>query len=173
MTNTLLSPVDLARFQAKDSTWFLDAVAGTIQDHCGWHIAPSLAYTNVESRIGNKGIAWLPSLYVTSVEAVRICGQVVDPGDYIPHNAGWLEIARTATAFRGMTISVDFTHGYAATPLAVAEVGYELTATALEKASGVVTDLTRGPTRMTFKEFGVVLSDDQKDRLGPYTLVRV
>jgi hypothetical protein len=74
---------------------------------------------------------------------------------------------------RNAPVIVDFTHGYDTMPKAVAEVGFELTATVLEKASGVVTDMTRGPTRLTFKEFGAVLSDDQKDRLGPYTVRRV
>lgn len=173
MTNSLLAQPDFARFQAKDPEWFLDAVAETIVGQCGWHIAPSVVELDVESRVGNKGIVMLPSLFVTSVEALRLNGSVVDPALYTMHRAGFIEFSGFRKPPRNCTVSVDFTHGYATTPKAVAEVGFELAATALEKASGVVTDMTRGPTRLTFKEFGVVLSEDQKNRLGPFTLVRV
>lgn len=175
MTNTLLVPEDLAKFQAKNPEWFLDAVAETITDHTGWHVAPNLPFLNVESKIGNAGIIMLPSLYVTTVQELRIDGTVIDASCYSIHQAGWLRLHRQIGWYpkRNCVVSVDFTHGHTATPKAVAEVGYELTATVLEKASGVVTDMTRGPTQMSFKEFGVVLSPDQKYRLGPYTLARV
>lgn len=177
MTNTLLSLTDLGKFQTKDPQFFLDGVASTITDYCGWHIAPSLARTNVPAKIGNDGIIMLPSLYITSVQAVRIYGNVIDASAYTVHPHGWLTLhGLGATGFRNprnVPVSVDFTHGHTHTPNAVAEVGYELTATVLEKASGVVTDMTRGPTRLTFKEFGVVLSDSQQERLSPFRLRRV
>jgi hypothetical protein len=171
--NSLLTVGDLAKFQAKDQQWFLNAVASTITDHCGWHVAPVKQVTNVVRAVGNKGIIMLPSLHVISVEQLRLNGTVVNPALYVMNTHGWIEFTGFLKPPRNLSVSVDFTHGHAATPPAVAEVGMELTADVLEKASGVVTDLTRGPTEMKFKELGVVLSDDQKKRLGPYTIVRV
>ena len=173
VANQLLTPGDLAKFQANDTQWFLDAVASTIIEYCHWHIAPSLPRTNVQARVGNKGIVMLPSLHVTSVEALRLNGTVVDPSLYTLHTDGWLEFLGFLKPPRNCYVSVDFTHGYATTPHVVAEVGMELTATVLEKASGIVTSMTRGPTEMAFKEFGAVLSEDQMGRLNPFRLMRV
>src|SRR3954468_4040351 len=171
----LLSATDFAKFQAKDQDWFLGAVGDTIRDHCGWHIFPVLQTTNYLARVGNKGIIMLPTLNLVTVDALKLWdATVVDSLGYEPDPAGFITMQTFGwRRARGASVIVDFTHGYADMPKAVAEVGFELTATVLEKASGVVTDMTRGPTRMTFKEFGVVLSDDQKDRLGPYTVRRV
>lgn len=173
MTNTLLSQQDFGKFQSKDPEWFLDAVASTITNFCHWHIAPTLAKTNVVVRVEGKGIVLLPSLHVTSVQALRLNGNVVDPTLYQVHTEGWLEFRGFIKPPRNCSVSVDFTHGYTTTPKVVAEVGFELAATVLEKASGVVTDLTRGPTMMKFKEFGIVLSPGQEERLQPFRLRRV
>lgn len=173
MTNTLLSQSDFARFQAKDPDWFLDAVASTITDYCQWHIAPSQAYTNYVAPIGGKGIVLLPSLHLTSVEALRLNGNEVDPMLYDVNVEGFVQFNGFLKPPRNCSVSVDFTSGYDATPTTVAEVGYELAATVLEKAAGIVTDLTRGPTMMKFKEFGIVLSPGQELRLQPFRLRRV
>jgi hypothetical protein len=171
--NSLLSVDDFAKFQAKDQQWFLDAVASTIEEFCHWHIAPSVVRTNVVLPVGGKGIVLLPSLYVTSVEALRLNGNVVDPSFYTVHREGWIQFNGFLKPPRNCSVSVDFTHGYTTTPNVVSEVGFELAATVLEKASGVVTDLTRGPTMMKFKEFGIVLSPGQEQRLQPFRLRRV
>lgn len=173
MTNTLLTQQDFTKFQSKDPDWFLDAVAETITDHCQWNIAPPLAITDYVARVGGKGIVLLPSLHLVSVEALRLNGNVVDPTMYNVHVEGWVEFKGFLKPPRNCTVSVDFTSGYDETPKTVAEVGFELAATVLEKASGVVTDLTRGPTQMTFKEFGIVLSPGQEERLQPFRLRRV
>lgn len=177
MTNDLLASGDFAKFQSKDQEWFLDAVASTITDHCGWHVSPILSPTNVKARIGNKGIIMLPTLNIVSVERLSWRDNDIPADCYEVHPEGWIQqiapIGFGSRNHRNPYVTVDFTHGYDEVPQAIAEVGYELTATVLEKASGVVTDMTRGPTMMKFKEFGVVLSQDQKDRLGPHTLPRV
>lgn len=171
--NTLLTQEQFTRFQNKEPQWFLDAVAETITDYCHWHIAPVKAETNHVASVGGNGIVLLPSLHVVRVDALRLNGSVVDPTLYDVHEEGWIEFTGFLKPPRKLSVSVDFTHGYGTTPNAVAEVGFELAATVLEKASGIVTDLTRGPTVMKFKEFGVVLSENQEDRLNSYRLLRV
>jgi hypothetical protein len=171
----LLTPTDFARFQAKDQDWFLGAVGDTIRDFCGWHIFPVISTTGYHARIGNKGIIMLPTRNLLSVEQVVYQDPyALDASMFEVHPEGFLRYrAMLGRRGRNLEVVVDFTHGYEELPKPVAEVGFELTATVLEKPAGVVTDMTRGPSRMSFKEFGAVLSDDQKARLGPYTLVRV
>lgn len=171
----LLSPSDFALFQAKDPAWFLGAVGETIRDYCGWHIYPVISATGYHARIGNKGIIMLPTLNLVSVEQIVFDSPyVLSPSMFQVHSEGFVQyVAPLGRRGRNTEVVVDFTHGYEELPKPVAEVGFELTATVLEKPAGVVTDLTRGPTRMSFKELGAVLSDDQKARLGPYTLTRV
>lgn len=171
--NTLLTQEEFTRFQAKEPQWFLDAVAETITDYCHWHIAPEKVELDYVAAVGGNGIILLPSLHVTSVDELRLNGSVVDPALYDVHEEGWIEFTGFLKPPRRLSVRVDFTHGYETTPSSVAEVGFELAATVLEKASGIVTDLTRGPTVMKFKEFGVVLSDNQMDRLNSYRLLRV
>jgi hypothetical protein len=173
MTNTLLTQQDFTKFQTKDPDWFLDAVASTITDHCQWHIAPSLAITSYVAPVQGKGIVLLPSLYVTSVEELQISGTVIDPTAYTVHREGWVQFNGFLKPRRNLCATINFTSGYSATPKAVAEVGYELAATVLEKASGIVTELTRGPTQFKFKELGIVLSPAQEERLQPFRLRRI
>lgn len=176
MSQPLLNATDFAKFRSKDQDWFLGTVGQTIRDFCGWHIFPELAVTGYQTKIGNKGIIMLPTMNLVSVEQISIYTPqvVIDPTLFEMHEEGFIQyIAPLGRCGRGLTVTVDFTHGYTECPAPVAEVGYELTATALEKASGVATEIQRGPSSFKFKEFGVVLSDDQKRRLGPYTLTRV
>jgi hypothetical protein len=170
----LLNPVDFAKFQAKDQDWFLGAVGDTIRDYCGWHIAPEISVTDVPAIIGNHGIIMLPTLNLVSIEGFRLNGAELSPEVWQAYSGGYIEYYGYAgRRARGHEVWVDMTHGFTELPKAVAEVGYELTGRVLEKPAGIVTDMQRGPTRMTFGEFGVVLSDDQKNRLGPYRVMRV
>lgn len=175
----LLSPTDFARFKAKDESWFLEAATEVIRDFCGWHIFPEIPVTDQAATIGNKGIIPLPTLQLVSVQALRLFlppGSIAATSDtYIVNSSGSLQFyGFFSRQLRGVKVAVDYTHGFEEVPKAVAEVGFELAADALEKASGVVTDMTRGPTRIKFKDdLGLALSGHQMDRLGPYTLVRV
>ncbi len=171
--NTLLLQEDFTKFQTKDEQWFLDAVASTIVSFCGWHIAPVDVNTDYVAPVGGKGIVLLPSLHLTSVEELRLNGNVVDPAMYDVHLEGWVQFRGFLKPPRNCYVSVDFTSGYEETPKVVSEVGFELAATVVEKASGVVSELTRGPTSFKFKDFGVVLSPDQEARLQPFRLQRV
>lgn len=174
MTEPLLSPTDYAKFKAKDETWFLGAAGETIRDYCEWHIAPIRSFINVRAKIGSKGIIMLPTLNLVSVEALRLNGAVLTSDVWEADPAGFLVYHGYAgRRAYGHPVSVDITHGFEELPMAVAEVGFELTGRTVEKPSGVVKHMTRGPTDIDFLEFGAVLSDDQKARLGPYRIVRV
>jgi hypothetical protein len=174
VTGPLLNTTDFAKFQAKDPSWFLGAVAETITDYCGWHIFPVVSVTGVRAQIGAAGIIMLPTLNLVSVKQIVWETTVLDPMTYDEHDSGWIEIlGLPGRQAQSAWVTVDFTHGYDEVPKAVAEVGYELASRTIEKPAGVVTDMTRGTTRLKFQEFGAVLSDDQKNRLQPYTLLRV
>jgi hypothetical protein len=174
VTEPLLNPSEFAQFQAKDPAWFLGAVGETIRDYCGWHIYPVISTVNYRTRIGGGGIIMLPTLNLVSVEQVVANGPyALDSNVFEVYAEGFIRYTPLLGRRRGLSVAVDFTHGYAELPKPVAEVGYELAARTMEKPAGVVTDMTRGPTRLSFAEFGAVLSDDQKARLGPYTIVRL
>lgn len=179
LTPDLLDSGDFKLFQEKRPSWFLSAAGETIRDYCGWHIAPVISVTGVQAKIGNKGIIMLPTLNLVSIERLSWCGNDMEVGSYTVHTEGWVEQAvphfnsRWHRGMRNGWVTVDFTHGFETVPKPVAEVGYELTGRVLEKPSGVVKHMTRGPTDIDFLEFGAVLSDDQKARLGPYTIVKV
>jgi len=185
----LLDPNDFAKFKAKDETWFLEVAGQAIRDYCGWHIYPVRSDVNVEAKIGNEGIVMLPTLNLVSVEEVRMNGLIVPTEGYQVHDSGWIQLAGYYLAGSAgfvaprlnqrplqpfwRWVEVDFTHGYETLPKAIAEVGFELTGKTMEKPAGVVTDLTSGPYRFKFNEFGAVLSEGQCSRLAPYTIVRV
>ena len=187
----LLDPNEFARFKAKDEAWFLGVAGDTIRDYCGWHISPQVSMTNVQAEIGNRGIVMLQTLNVVSVEDVRWEGMsLTQDVDYVVHDSGWIELAGYYLAGTGgyvvpsgnwaplrqcqtRWVEVDYTHGYDVMPRAVSEVGFELAGKTMEKPAGVVSDLTSGPYRFKFHEFGSVLSEGQCHRLAPYCITRV
>ena len=67
---------------------------------------------------------------------------------------------------------VTYTHGYPELPAQVKAVGLELASNAMELPSGLATQITAGPQSITFGALGLVLSDEQRRRLGPFILVR-
>jgi hypothetical protein len=181
----LLSPTDFAKFSSKDEDWFLGVAGDAIRDYCGWHIYPVISEVNVHSTIGNEGIIMLPSLNVVSVDELRWAGTVVPASLYTVHESGWIELGG-ATGFvavgstqpylrhsQSRWVEVDLTHGFDAMPRVVAEVGFELTSQTMEKPSGIVSDLTSGPYRFKFNEFGANLTEGQAARLGPYAIEQV
>ena len=182
----LLSPEDFQKFKSKDEAWFLGAAGEAIRDECGWHIYPVISETNVPSEIGREGVIMLQSLNVVSVERLVWQGiSLVPETDFIVHASGWIQLLGCGpTGGHGLSrprgsqgaaraVLVDFTHGFPVMPKALAEVGYELAATTMERPSGVVDDLTAGPYRFKFGQRGANLTDEQKSRCGPYSVVRV
>jgi hypothetical protein len=185
----LLNSDDLASFQASDPNWFLSAVGDTIRNFCQWHIFPSVTVTE-EVPIQPDGTVMLPSLYVTDVATVTIDGLETDPSTYHWHQAGYIRRFRqqyfewplwpleSEQPFReypsplARHAEVTYTHGYSTLPLTVAAVGMELANRAMELPSGVATQISSGPYTISMGALGIVLTDDQRRRLGPFTLVR-
>lgn len=185
----LLNSDDLALFQASDPDWFLAAVGETIRNFCQWHIAPSITVTDTVA-VQPDGTIMLPSLHVTDVESVSIDGLELDPSSYELHQCGYIKRVRQAyfqwplwplesdAPFREypspqqVHAVVTYTHGYAQLPAPVAAVGMELANRAMELPSGVATQISSGPYTIGLGALGIVLTDDQRRRLGPYTLVR-
>jgi hypothetical protein len=129
-------------------------------------------------------------MYVTAVSEVDIFGLTLDPTSYAVHQAGYIHRIRHSyfqwplwplesdQPFReypsplSVYATVTYTHGYSTTPDVVTAVGLELATRAMELPSGVATEITAGPQVISFGALGLVLSDEQRRRLGPYTLVR-
>lgn len=185
----LLSSNDLTKFQSSEPDWFLAAAGDTIRNFCQWHIYPSITVT-MECPIQPDGTIMLPSLYVTDVASVTLGGLALDPTSYTWHQAGYIRRHRQAyfpwplwplqseQPFReypsplSQFAEVTFTHGYTELPPIVAAVGMELANRALELPSGVASRISSGPYAIDLVALGVVLTDEQRRRLGPYTLVR-
>jgi hypothetical protein len=185
----LLNAADLASFQGSDPNWFLSVAGDTIRNFCQWHIFPSITVTELVP-IQPEGTIMLPSLYVTDVAAITLDGLSLDPSAYEWHQAGYIKRIRhpyfqwplwpleSEQRFReypsqlARHAEVTYTHGYSTLPPVVAGVGMELANRAIELPSGVAKQISSGPYSIGFGELGIVLSDEQRRRLGPYTLVR-
>jgi hypothetical protein len=185
----LLNSADLQSFQASDPNWFLTAVGDTIRNFCQWHIYPSVTVTE-SIPIQPDGTIMLPSLYVTGVASVTLAGLELDPTTYHWHQAGYIRRFRQQYSewplwplesdkpFReypspvARHADVTYTHGYTELPPVVAAVGMELANRAMELPSGIATQISSGPYTISMGALGVVLTDDQRRRLGPFTLVR-
>jgi hypothetical protein len=144
----LLNSADLQSFQASDPNWFLTAVGDTIRNFCQWHIYPSVTVTE-SIPIQPDGTIMLPSLYVTGVASVTLGGLELDPTTYHWHQAGYIR---------------RFRQQYSEWPLWPLESD--------KLPSGIATQISSGPYTISMGALGVVLTDDQRRRLGPFTLVR-
>ena len=132
----------------------------------------------------------LPSLHVTDVQNITINGLQIDPTSYQWHRAGYIHRftqpffewplwpLQSDQPFReypnplAKYADVTYTHGHEQIPAQVAAVGMELANRAMELPSGVAKQISSGPYSIGLGELGIVLSDDQRRRLGPFTLVR-
>ena len=186
----LLNTDDLQSFQASDPEWFLAAAGETVRwSICQWHIAPSVTVVE-EVPIQPDGTIMLPSLHVTDVEAVTIDGLLLDPQVYRWNQSGFIRRyhhkyfqwplwpLNSEQAFReypspvARFAKVTYTHGYAVLPPAVSIVAMELANRAMELPSGVAKNISSGPYSIGLGALGLVPTEDQRRRLGPYTLVR-
>lgn len=161
MTDPLVQPEALARTSAEDAVAF---ASGLVREWCGWHIAPSRADT---VRLNGDGttLLLLPSLRVTDVARVATAeeGDLIDVawGDNgVLARTGSSEFAAAWTAGNvymrpkvfpaGVrNVTVEFTHGWDATPPAVQAV---VVAVARRVAGGnvlpVVQEAAGGLSRM-------------------------
>lgn len=186
---SLLSIADIDPFQSGDPVWFANAVGETIRNFCQWHIYPSITVTETWP-IKPDGTIMLPSMYVTDVASVVIDGLTQDPTAYQWYAAGYVRRFRkdyfewplwpleSEQPFReypsplGRYAEITYTHGYDTIPPLVNAVGMEVASRAMELPAGIATEITAGPQSIRFGALGIVLTDDQRRRLGPYTLVR-
>lgn len=185
----LLNSADLTLFQASDPNWFLNKAGEVIRAFCQWHIAPTITDT-VSVPIQPDGTIMLPSLYVTGVASITLGGLSLNPAAYKWHQAGYINRIQhhyfqwplwpleSEQRFReypsplARHAEVTFTHGYPTVPDVVADVGLELANRAMEIPSGVATSLVAGPQSIGLGPLGMVLTDENRRRLGPFTLVR-
>jgi hypothetical protein len=188
-TPSLLNPADLNSFQASSPDFFLSVAGDTIRNFCQWHIYPSLTVTELVP-IQPEGTIMLPSLYVTGVESITLNGLTLNPSAYHWHKAGFINRIQhhyfqwplwpleSEQRFReypsplARHAEVTYTHGYETLPPIVAGVGMELANRAMELPSGIATQISSGPYSISMGALGLVLTDDQRRRLGPFTLVR-
>lgn len=188
-TPSLLNPADLTSFQASSPDFFLSVAGDTIRNFCQWHIFPSLTVTELVP-IQPEGTIMLPSLYVTGVESITLNGLTLNPSAYHWHKAGYINRIQhhyfqcplwpleSEQRFReypsplARHAEVTYTHGYETLPPIVAGVGMELANRAMELPSGIATQISSGPYSISMGALGLVLTDDQRRRLGPFTLVR-
>lgn len=187
---SLLDIDDLADFQSSDPDWFLNAAGETIRwDICQWHIAPSITVTQ-SVPIQPDGTIMLPSLHVTDVLEVDIDGLSLDPSSYHWRQSGYIrhhtqnyfqwplwpleseQLFREYPSPLARHANVTYTHGYSELPFPVKVVGLELATRAMEMPSGIANNLQAGPYTIGLGALGVVPTEDQRRRLGPYTLVR-
>lgn len=187
----LLDCPDLASFNASDPDFFLAAAGETVRwSICQWHIAPSITVTE-KVTIQPDGTIMLPTLYLTDVQSITIDGLELDPSAYYLHQAGYVRRHRTNNYFQwplwplesdhrfrefpsplAQHAEVTYTHGYPELPAPVKAVAFELATRAMEIPSGVATEITAGPQIISLGPLGIVPTEDQRRRLGPYTLVR-
>lgn len=190
----LLNDDDYSDFAGLDLDWYLNAAGSTVRSFLGWHCAPSLTVTRYVDMTGD-GTILLPTRHLTAVTSVAPAwsgAPALDAGCYWWDDRGWINIkglygaglnpgladlwpidtARLFDAYpkRDRRMVVEFTHGWPNLPYPVAEVSYELVMRMLEKPAGVAEAVQAGPYKFNFREFGCVLSDDQKDRLASYKL---
>jgi hypothetical protein len=186
----LLNAADLASFQASDPSWFLAAAGETVRwDICQWHIYPNITVTE-SIPIQPDGTIMLPSVYVTGVEAVFVGGLQQDPSTYDWYQAGYIKRfhrnffqwplwpLESEHPFREYPSAlarhaiVTYSHGYDKMPPAVNAVALELANRAMEMPSGVANNISSGPYSIGLGALGVVPTDEQRRRCGPYSLVR-
>jgi hypothetical protein len=189
----MLNDDDYADFAGLDLDWFLSTGGATIRDFLGWQPAPPQTET-VWADITGDGTIMLPTRYLTAVSSVTPTypGAVaISDHAYEWDQRGWInfrahgfapnpssadlwpiDTARLFDAYpkRDRRMIVTFTHGYESLPYAVAQVAYELVMRAMEKPAGISPAIQAGPYRFQFNELGMVLSDDQKNRLSHYAL---
>jgi hypothetical protein len=195
---SLLTDQDYTKFATLDIQSFLTAAGERIREYCGWHIYPELT-TQGKYDLSGDGTIMLPTTHLTGVSCVSPPYPDANPiaeGSYFWDERGWISFTPYQYGFaptpasvnlwpidtvrlfdaypkHNLRLNVTFTHGYPTVPSVVAEVGYELLMRTLEKPAGVASQVQAGPYKFVFQEFGLILSDDQKNRLAKYRLPAV
>jgi hypothetical protein len=189
-TYPLMATVDdLNTFISGDPTFFVTAAGEVVRRYCQWHIFPSLTVTDTVP-VSPDGTIMLPSLYVTDVASVTVNGVVVDPSTYVWHQEGFINHApqnywpwplwplQSDLPFReypsplAVYADVTYTHGFPTVPVVVNAITLELAGNAMQLPTGPVQTITAGPQTIVLGDLGLLINDEQKNRLGPFKLVR-
>lgn len=196
----LVETADLAKFEEGDPEFFVRSAEAAVRKYCGWHIAPSVDVADGRYPVGERGLIVLPSLHVTAVRSVTVCGKELDRSDYSWDESGVIHRLTTAWpvfsagmgylddfgdyygdyagyygVFGGYPQThyarVSFTHGYAKTPPDVAAVIFEMASKAIEMPAPSATDIQAGPFRAKLRDTeGLTLTVGQKERLASYRI---
>lgn len=196
----LVKTEDLTKFDDGDPEFFVRAAEREVRKYCGWHIAPSVDVLDGRYQAGERGLIVLPSLHVTAVKSVTVCGKELDRSEYSWEECGVIHRLTTAwpilsagggylddfgnyygdyEGFYGLygghpaapIVQVSFTHGYAETPPDVAAVVFEMASQGVELPSASATDIQAGPFRAKLKAGeALTLTRGQKNRLASYRL---
>jgi hypothetical protein len=180
---------DLNTFISGDPTFFLTGASEVIRRYLQWHVYPSITVTDTVP-VAPDGTIFLPSLYVTDVASVTLNGIVLDPSTYVVHQEGFIDFTQqnywpwplwpleSDLPFReypsplAVFADVTYTHGFPQIPVVINVITLELAANAQQLPSGPVQQITAGPQTIVLGELGLLINDEQKNRLGPFKLVR-
>jgi hypothetical protein len=176
----LFSPTDpdLAAYRELSPDYFLRVASDYIRTYLGWHLAPNIDQTSIVE-VGGRGIAMLPSRYVTDLYKVSfvstsnvVSEEPVDPGAYYWDALGYIQFNSYRHPLIGQRLQVEFQHGYDAVPLDVKSVAYELVSTSQEAPAGNVKGMsTPGGYRLELSQpYGFNFNADQTRRLSAYKL---
>jgi hypothetical protein len=165
---------DLAGWQAAEQSTFLEMACAEVRRFCGWHIAPAENIADKVFRIGSGGLVMLGSTHVTEINSVIVDGQTLAADiDYTwEQPKGWLRVHAHSLPRPGVHhAGVSFTSGFGETPPPVKAVIFEVLATAMELPASNADDVETVQYKYKLKSsVGIALSDQQKERLGPYRL---
>lgn len=165
---------DLVGWQGGDQSTFLEMACAEVRRFCGWHIAPAENIAGKVARIGAGGLVMLGSTHVTTINSVTVGGQTLTaPVDYTwEQPKGWLRVHAHSLPRPGLHHAcVSFVSGFAETPQPVKAVIFEMLATSMELPASNADDVETVQYKFKLKSsVGVALSDQQKERLGPYRL---
>lgn len=118
---SLVTPEQLAQYEAGDPQTFLNGVSAAVQRYCGWHIAPAQDdVLTLDSRGGRH--LHLPSLKVVTVASVTVCGELTDPSEYSWSESGYIELHCGSFPHRPRSVVVDLHHGFAEIPADLMDV---------------------------------------------------
>lgn len=89
----------------------IDAATARFRTYCGWHVAGSLPC--VATLDGGERVMWLPSMHVTDVTSVVVCGEdVTDRCEW--SRLGQLRLPHSPDRLRAVTVA--FQSGFADVP---------------------------------------------------------
>ena len=148
----------------------LNAASQAIRNHCGWHVAPSLACKAYPQ--GGSKVTRLPAAYVSAISKVTEGDEVLDDVEW--RYDGLLRRDRKWSD-KWNDIQVEYTAGYdvAAVP-DLAEAVCSIAAGVLSVSAGVTSESADGVTisyRQDAASIAASLTSQQKSALEPYRVV--